>query len=210
MAVGFGSAADDSPRFGGGALPPIHPHAIGGGLTLYELEVGRDGSLLGWSSMRPTREAPEVQPDVVDPVAEAADALEEAFSSWWFRPATIDGEAVDSAILLAVVSRSPSFPAAEGDNRHFTYTEASAGFPMPLQVVVPGFPPRALAGGQVLLGATIGGNGEVVQMQVLRGAPGLDGAVVAAARGWRFTEAVGAPRVLMLFILPQPVSHLER
>jgi protein TonB len=65
--------------------------------------------------------------------------------------------------------------------------------PKKLRDVRPVYPANARAGnvsGSVLLEATIGRDGAVRNLKVLRGVPELDRAAMGAARLWRFTPTL--------------------
>lgn len=64
--------------------------------------------------------------------------------------------------------------------------------PLPRRMVDPGYPPRSVAEGTVVLEALIDRDGRVAQIRVVEGVPSLTEAAVAGVRQWEFEPALGS------------------
>jgi TonB family protein len=120
--------------------------------------------------------------------APVADRLGEAVSRWAFEPATDGGVQSASRVLVAAVFRPPTLfnvgPCEPPDSM-----PAPEGLPIPVIVVPPAYPVRALGGGTVVVEVEIGPSGDVRSTRVIGEPTGFDGAAEQAAQSWRFLPA---------------------
>jgi TonB family protein len=137
---------------------------------------------------------------------------------WRFAPAqdTDDPKVplhdVASTVLVAAVFRPPTLlngPVA--GNPPKDVDAASAATPFPASIVVPAFPPKALASGLVLIEADVDPAGAVSDARVLVSASGLDQAALDAARQWTFRAArlhgrAASSVAYLIFGFRQPVT----
>jgi protein TonB len=144
------------------------------------------------SSARPTATAPIVDyvnvPPVVAPSGIAPESGREAFGSPGAVLGVTDGVAGVSDVGTIVAPPPPPPPPRKPVPLH-------PGITTPRKVVdvPPNYPEIALRtrkGGIVIIEATIDERGNVTAARVLRSAPLLDDAALAAVRQWKFTPAL--------------------
>ena len=202
-AVAAVGAADPSTpaRFRSGSLPAIPVQAVSGGQVFVELTVSETGGVVDVRVLRTT-------PPFSEPFVGAV-------RSWQFFPAAESGTTdarhpVASKVLVAGVFRPPALLNATLGEPPKDVAPASADTFFPVSVIVPPFPPRAVADGLVLVQAQIDQAGRVRKAQVVRSAPPFDQAALDAARQWTFRPAhQGGPTgtlVYLLFGFRQPVT----
>lgn len=167
--------------YSSGPLPLVPAQTVGGGEVLVEISVTRAGEV---RSVTPLRTTPPFTPAVVDAVGVWRFIPAEAARSVTLR------ERVDSKVLVAAVFRPPTLLNAPvlGEPPKDVAT-ASAEIPFPTATTVPSFPPRALAGGIVLVEVRVDPSGRVTDAAVIRSAPSFDEPALDAARQWTFRPA---------------------
>jgi TonB family protein len=184
-------------QYRSGELPAIPVLAVGGGVLTLEVGVGRDGGVRGIN--------------VSDSGLPFADAVIATVKGWRFRPAGEASAPVDSTVLVAAAFRPPELYAPANSTLIPKDASASKDVPLPLKIVTPPFPPRALSNGVVLVEVRVGARGEVTGVKVVRAAPGFDDVAAQAAHRWTFRPAqvagTGVPAVAyVIFGFPQPVT----
>jgi len=191
-------------RYLSGGVPDVPVQATGAGQVFIELAVSDAGAVVG---VKPLRSTP--------PFTEAVAA---AVQGWRFIPArdTDDPkkplEAVASMVLVAAVFRPPTLlngPVAGDPPKEVG--AASPATPFPGSVVVPAFPPKALASGLVMVEVDVDPSGAVTDARVLVSASGLDDAALDAARKWTFRPArlhgrAASAEAYLIFAFRQPVT----
>ena len=87
------------------------------------------------------------------------------------------------AILLCLLLPSPTLSAKE--------PKTSSDFqpPQVISTVEPSYPANAVSGGTVVLNVTIGSNGEIEDVQVLKAAGGFTQEAIETVRKWKFRPA---------------------
>jgi TonB family protein len=115
--------------------------------------------------------------------------LRHAVTGWRFQPSRQDGRAQAWPVLVAGIFRPPTLvgPAA-GTPPRDTATPSSH-IPIPLEPIVPPYPPSAVGDAVVLVEVGVGEDGTVAERRVVEGrAPFVDPAL-DAVRNWRFRPA---------------------
>lgn len=136
----------------------------------------------------------------------------EMVSTWRFEPAIHAGEPIATAVLVAVVARTPSMLGAIPPlPKSPDPIEASSEVPYPKRVVLPPFPPQARFGGVALLEAEIDVAGDVVSSEVVRTSHAFDELSRDALEDWEFHPGAfdGAPvttRAYFLFSFRAPLT----
>jgi TonB family protein len=198
-----------SARLLSGDAPPLPAQNITGGQVLIEAAVDRTGSISGTTVLRTTQPFEGL--------------VTEAMRGWRFSPAEgtrPDGTKgpIDTKVLVAAVFRPPTLMDGPGIGESpRDVAPPSAQVPFPIAIVVPPFPPLALAGGVVMLEVDVRPDGLPGKALVIRSGPGLDGAATEAVGQWRFRPArlggSAAPSVAyVIFTFSQPIiiSPAER
>jgi TonB family protein len=178
-------------RFDQGASPSIPQVAVAGGEVFLELTVTGSGAV--------------DRADVLRTTPPFTDVLLGAVRGWRFRPAerrttriaggppgTVTArmtEAVEAKVLVAAVYRPPSMQTPTLGEPPRNISSPTAGVAYPLTTITPGFPPRALSDGVVLLEVGVGTDGRVTDATVLRSDGGFDQAALDAVRLWTFQPA---------------------
>ena len=191
-------------RYVSGELPAIPVQAVGAGQVFVELAVTAAGSVAGATVLRAT--------------PPFTDAVVSAVQGWRFDPArdTDDPKEpphdVASTVLVAAIFRPPTMlngPVAGTPPKDVG--AASVTTPFPGSVVAPAFPPKAVAGGLVLVEADVSATGGVIDARVIVSSPGFDEPALNAARQWTFRPARlrgrAAPSLAyLMFSFRQPVT----
>jgi periplasmic protein TonB len=173
-------------RFTSGPLPPLPALALGAGEVLLELDVTEGGRVTSATVLRAT--------------PPFTDMLVEATRQWRFEPArrlvppdAPDGrptlEAAPARVLVVGMFRAPAMLAPTLGQPPRDIGQPTAAIPFPMALRLPPWPPRAHAGGVVLVGARVDAGGTVREAEVLQGSPGFDDAALDAVRGWSFRPA---------------------
>ena len=183
-------------QYRSGPLPPIPTHAVGGGEVLLEIRVTHSGSVNGVTALRST--------------PPFTDLLSTAVQAWRFQPAQHDGP-VESTVLVAAVFRPPTFDAPTLGSGASNVATPGRESPVPMKMVTPQYPPRAIGNRAVLVEARVGSSGNVSEAKVVSPASGFDDAAVQAARQWLFrpAESAGSPAPSIAYIVfgfRQPVT----
>ena len=156
------------------ALPP--PTVVASGQEWLRVSVDAGGDV---SRIEPVREAPAF-----------SEALRRAVRGWSFAPARVEGEAVESQVLVAAVFRPATLYSLPGLGQPPSGPRVGPGqFSVPVATPAPPYPPRAVGSGLVIVEVEVDRNGGVRAAAVVRSRPGFDTAAVNAARRWRFRPA---------------------
>jgi TonB family protein len=155
-----------------GSLPTLPVTAVGGGEVLLDAAVSAGGAVTAVTPLR-------VTPPFTEPFADAV-------LGWLFRPARDLDQAAPSHVLVAVLVRPPALtvPSTFGEPAR-DVSVPRADLPMPITLITPAQPPRALRSGVVLLEVRVDSGGRVSNVHVVRSAPPYDGAAQEAA--WQCT-----------------------
>jgi TonB family protein len=199
-------------RWRDGSLPSLPPATVvGGGEVMLELSVAGDGAVRDVKVLRTT-------PPYTEAVITAA-------KTWRFSPAEFEDDGVaappetarsrtvDSTVLVVGIFRPPTLNTPTLGESPRDVGEESNDTPFPITTVVPLFPPRAQAGGLVLIETRIGLDGRASETRVIRSAPPFDEMALDALRQWTFRPArvrgVGTPVfAYVIFGFRQPVTSL--
>jgi TonB family protein len=153
------------------------------GVVILETTIGTDGKV---SDVRVLRSIP-----LLDSAAAAA------VRQWEYEPTIVNGVTVPVIISVAVEFKlTPLTPVRVG---------GAVKPPAQTRRVDPPYPPEALAAGVqgvVIMEATIGADGRVTDVRVLRSIPLLDQAALAAVRQWEYTPTVlnGTPVPVLMTV----------
>src|SRR5436853_885286 len=88
------------------------------------------------------------------------------------------------ATVTAIVLASAAAMVAQSDIQPARFSEGN----------LPGAPPLAVAGGQVMLSVGVSSKGEVGTIEVLRSTPPYTESLVEAVKSWRFSPALDEKR----------------
>jgi TonB family protein len=163
-------------RLVSGTVPERQPvEAVGGGEVLLELAVGDDGAVVRVSTLRDTPPFTEL--------------LRVAVASWHFEPATENGRATQTSVLVAAVFRPPVLLGPAPGTPPREVGPPCVEIPYPVASVVPPYPPTALGEGLVLVEVTVGSDGKVTDARGVQAPAPFGPAALDAARKWRFRPA---------------------
>jgi len=162
------------PRFLSGETPEQPPLASAGGLTILELDVAASGIV--------------TDAIVIDEAAPFTEVIQKAAVLWRFRPAEIDGAAIQSKALVVGVFRPPMLMGA-GLPKPKSVRPASEGVPYPVATAMPEYPPNALYEGVAVVEVAIDTAGAVVEAKMLSPEEGYDEVALETAGGFRFRAA---------------------
>ena len=206
LAVCFAPAATAQAQFEparlnvGSPPAPPPPTVVASGQEWLRVSVDAGGDV---SRIEPVREAPAF-----------SEALRRAVRGWSFAPARVEGEAVESQVLVAALFRPATLYSLPGLGQPPSGPRVGPGqFPVPVATPAPPYPPRAVGSGLVIVEVEVDRNGGVRAAAVVRSRPGFDTAAVNAARRWRFRPATrdGQPvrsMVYLVFGFREPVVVL--
>ena len=150
---GLAAAAYAPARLRSGSLPGIPFDAVGGGEVFVELDVGRDGHVIGATPVRTTAPFTEYVLDAV--------------RDWQFTPAR-DGVAVPSSVMVAALFRPPVLNGPTLGTRPSDVGRPSNSVPTPDSTAMPPYPANAHVGGVVLLEVLVAATGAVENARVVR------------------------------------------
>jgi protein TonB len=145
------------------------------GVVILETTIAPDGKV---GDVRVVRSIPLLD-------AAAADAVRQ----WEYEPTIVNGVAVPVITTVAVEFKLTPPPTAPAPVR----VGGAIKQPTQLKRVDPPYPPEALAAGVqgvVIMEATIGADGKVTDVRVLRSIPLLDQAAIEAVRQWEYTPTL--------------------
>ncbi len=195
FSLGLSPQSFQPARFRSGTLPETPIRALGGGEVVVELSIDRDGRVV---AVRPLRTTPPF-----------ADVVIREVRSWQFAPAENDVPAsagsggsgpsrarVETKVIVAAVYRPPALLTPTLGESPREVGQPSPESAVPVTTIVPAYPPRAIAGGLVLLEVRVDSDGAAGDVKVLRSAPPFDDVARDTVRRWRFRPArVGATPV---------------
>jgi len=175
--AGTAHAQFELARLSAGSPPaPPSPLVVASGQEWLRVSVDAGGDV---SRIEPLREAPAF-----------SDALRRAVRGWSFAPARVDGEAVESQVLVAALFRPATLYSPPGLGQPPSGPRLGPGqFPVPVATPAPPYPPRAVGSGLVIVEVEVDRNGGVRAAAVVGSRPGFDIAAVNTARRWRFRPA---------------------
>ncbi len=162
-------------RLSGTVPSPAPANSIGWIAETLELSIDRAGRVDGMKAI----EGPD-GPSLIAP----------ALTDWTFRPALDAGSPVPTHVLVSAMFRPPALyngPVAGGPT--LTLGAPSNEVPAPSRTAAPGYPPRGVAEGVVVVELLVGPDGRVQSAMVTNGAPGFDEIALSAARDWSFRAA---------------------
>ena len=172
--VAVAAAAYAPARFRSGSLPGVPFDAVGGGEVFVELEIGRDGHVIGTT---PVRTTPPFTEYVLDAVRD-----------WQFTPAK-DVVPVPSTVMVAALFRPPALNGPTLGTPPSDVGRLSRGVAAPTNTSMPPYPANAHAGGVVLLEVLVAATGAVENARVVKSAPPFDDAAQKTVRLWKFAPA---------------------
>jgi TonB family protein len=161
----------------GGPLPaPPPPTVIGWIEETLEVVIDVTGRV---AAVRPLR-ATQMR---IDPIGYAV-------ADWRFRPATEQGRAVPSRVLVAAIVRPPQLYDTPTLGAPPVDLAAPSGeIPFPIGTAPPRYPPLAIGDAVVLVEALVTPEGRTRQLRIISGAPPFDQASLDAASQWSFRPA---------------------
>ena len=164
-------------RLSAGSPPaPPPPTVVASGQEWLRVSVDAGGDV---SRIEPLREAPAF-----------SEAFRRAVRGWSFAPARVEGEAVESQVLVAALFRPATLYSPPGLGQPPSGPRVLPGqLPVPVATPAPPYPPNAAGSGLVVVEVEIHRNGGVRAATVARSHPGFDTAAVNTARRWRFRPA---------------------
>jgi TonB family protein len=158
---------------------PYPPQSLFGGEVILDALVDSDGKLTDAKVLR--ADSPFL------------DKAQSAVQTWSFRPARIEGQAVDERIAVAFEFTEPFLPSPK--RRSHTYPEppdADDRAPVPVYTVEPEYPVNAVAEGSVVVLGVINAQGHLTSTKVIRADGPLVAPTTAAMQQWRFTPGIRA------------------
>jgi hypothetical protein len=175
------------------ALPqPLTQRAPVTDISTFELEIDKAGAVTGITLLRGQ--------------SAQVDLSRESLKEWTFNP-TESQQArrrVSATFLYKAQTALPdgtttvTVPLPPGHE--------SAQSPIPVEIVIPGYPVGGISEGAVILQGTIGPAGEVQHVEVIHRLPSLTDAAVQAFREWKFAPRKTASQiatVMMWFNRPE-------
>jgi TonB family protein len=163
-------------RLSGPMPPPSPPNAVGWIDQTFELTVDAAGLVAGTNLLEGT--------------SADANLVVPAVSRWLFRPATDEGRAVASRVLVVAMYRPPvTYNGPVAGSPPVAIAAPSREIPLPATVTRPMYPLQGIAEGVVLVEVLVGPDGRVRAAAVIDGVDGLNQAALAAARDWSFHPA---------------------
>ena len=139
-----------------------------------------------------------------------------AVQNWTFSPASYDGKAIPSGILVNVVFNPSNFRVTNGPAIHAMTESARRSLaqlqqatqfspPMIVNASFAEYPINSVAFGSVTTDVSLSAAGEETKVMIVRGLPSLDTNAVAAAKKWNFKPAIfqGAAvpsKVILVFV----------
>jgi TonB family protein len=191
------AAAMTPPALQEAHLGPVPFGARAAGLVALDVGVSERGAVAGVT--------------VVKAVAPFSDDLARDIRGWRFEPATEDGRAVASRVLVAALVRPAALLFPDPGAPPPPPAGAPEGMPYPESVVVPPYPPNALGDAAVVVEVEVTAEGRAASARVV-GEPGaFDEPALEAAHGWRFRPAQRAgtdvpARAWLVFVFRAPVT----
>src|SRR5579872_3644150 len=153
------------------------------GIVVFDLSIGERGEVKKVSAL-------------VD-VPPFTAAAEQSLKSWKFAPATQNGRAEDSEMLVAFAFRHAVYLANPPDLNGVFPSKGSEGgrsdfiAPAILYATYAGYPASTVAYGSVVVQANVKADGSTGEVSVLRDLPGGFAAMaIEAAKQWRFQSAL--------------------
>jgi len=183
-------------RLKSGDAPAPPPNSVGWAWDIADVTVDASGRAGDWNGLYGTS-------------GWAGFVWKAAVNNWSFEPARDETGSIESHVLVAACYRPAVLMA--GPEGQAPSVSASADVPSPTTMVPPGYPPRALGDGVVIIELAIDASGAVKDARVVRSAGGFDSAALDAARQWQFRPAqragVAVPaHVYLIFGFRQPVT----
>ena len=163
--------------------PPVALSARLQGVVILETTIGTNGTV---SDVRVLRSIP-----LLDSAAVAA------VRQWVYEPTIVNGRAVPVIISVAVEFKlAPPAPVRVG---------GAIKPPVQTKRVSPPYPPEAQAAGVqgvVIMEVSIGADGKVTDVRVLRSIPLLDQAAIDAVRQWEYAPTIvdGTPVPILMTV----------
>jgi TonB family protein len=195
-------------RYAAGSRPPLPVRAVGGGQVIVEAVINPSGSVTSVTTARST-------PPFTEAVAGAV-------SGWRFVPAAqrdVDAAGhltaprnVVSKVPVIAVYRPPAFRTPTLGEVPKDTGQGSEDVAFPTKIEEPQYPPRARAGGVVLIEVQVTESGRVADARIIGSAPPFDTAAMAALTQWQFRPARLAGRAVpsyayVIFGFPEPVTQ---
>src|SRR6266481_7638807 len=145
-------------------------------------------------------------------------SVQNAVTTWTFRPAVLKGSPVPSEISLTVIFNIFN-PAGGAASQGFVLAPAQSTFPdasqfTPPQIVQASFanyPAASVAQGTVVLDVTVGRAGQPIQIRVINDVPALSQQAISAVKTWGFNAATihGQPvpaQIVIAFVFQRNTS----
>lgn len=186
--------------------PPYPPQSLFGGEVLLDALVGRNGMLSDIKIVHGEQ-----------PFLEKALA---ATRTWTFIPARAQDHAVEARIAIAFQFPQPYVPPRDSGVHHYTASNCSATqdcAAIPLTTVEPQYPSATNAEGTVIFDESIGRDGQIESVEVLRDLAPVNAAARAAAAQWHFAPATHAGAatnstavIVVTFRHPLATSHTDQ
>ena len=183
---------------------PYPPQSLFGGEVIFDAEVDRSGKL--------------IDAKVIHGDSPFLDEAQSAVQTWSFRPARIEGKAIDERIAVAFEFAEPYLPSPK--RRTHQYPEppdADDRAPVPVYTVEPEYPANGVAEGSVVVLGTIDEQGQLTSTKVIRDEGPLTPATISALKQWRFVPGKKAGKnvesavmVVAAFRRPALASALRR
>ncbi len=175
--VATAQAQFEPARLNMGSPPaPPPPTVVASGQEWLRVSVDAGGDV---SRIEPLREAPAF-----------SEAFRRAVNGWSFAPARVEGDAVESQVLVAALFRPATLYSLPGLGQPPSGPRLGPGqFPVPVATPAPPYPPRAVGSDLVIVEVEVDRNGSVRAATAVRSRPGFDTAAVNTARRWRFRPA---------------------
>jgi hypothetical protein len=180
--------------------PKPIPTTVQGAVVLADLEVGREGKVLGAVLIHGSNPF--------------SDEMLRVVRSWRFRPAISSDRPVDSQVGVLTIFRPASFGNYGVGGPTLGYSgvapsRADHG-PLPWFISDPGYPVNSIAQGTVVLEINVDRSGGSAGIRVIRDVPGLTEHSQNAVGNWRFYPAVQSGervvgKLVVAIVYPRPV-----
>jgi TonB family protein len=146
---------------------------------------------------------------VLQDVAPFTGLIQNPLPGWKFQPATQDGTAVASRVLVVGVYRPAMLEFAAPSTPQLPAPDPQSAVPIPTGISIAPYPPNAMNDAAVMVEVQLDDQGAVQDARALDGAAPFSDSALTAARQWTFQPArrngVGVPaRVYMFFSFRQP------
>jgi hypothetical protein len=166
----------EPPRLRAGSVPERpSPGVVAGGQVLLQVHVAPDGQVAGVQTLRETPPFTEL--------------LRDAVAGWRFQGSRQAGRPQAWPVLVAGIFRPPALVGPAPGTPPRDVGGPGSEVPVPLELVVPHYPPSAAGDAMVLVEVGVGEDGTVAEPRIVEGTEPFAEPALDAARLSRFRPA---------------------